>query len=477
MMDQKGNLYKRFHIETKAAPSLRGQPGKYAVRIRESKFAEMLLEAFLSYPPWELPKRLKSRPCIYGTYDRMFGGLTPDHDRCVACYRCVLEHPGMVKIELSQAYKKLGDDYWSPEQVWSLWYEASTGRIPVKGACYKGPFSGNGFDSMWTDMSEIVRPTRDGIHGREFISTIVDIGRKASRLEFGPEYSWLYDGSPLIQIPVPIIFDLFPDSLRNKNILEILAQAASYLKTFVIIPVQEIKGDLMKFLAHIIPLVNFQNWEDHKEILRAVSIIEVDVGNHLDGWKRLKDEFPTAIICLRLPFNEGSERFVVRAVKEGAGVFHLFADYRGREISVRNPRFLKELIRSIHGKLVEHSLRDEVTIITSGGIIAAEHLPKAIICGADLIALNTPLLVALQCRFDGDCTSPEFCEWRLPRLDREWGTQRLINMVGAWHGQLLEILGAMGLREVRRLQGETGRAMFFEDLEKEIFAPIFGLRK
>jgi hypothetical protein len=34
----------------------------------------------------------------------------------------------------------------------------------------------------------------------------------------------------------------------------------------------------------------------------------------------------------------------------------------------------------------------------------------------------------------------------------------------------------MGLREVRRLRGEVGRAMFFEDLEREIFAPIFGER-
>jgi hypothetical protein len=28
----------------------------------------------------------------------------------------------------------------------------------------------------------------------------------------------------------------------------------------------------------------------------------------------------------------------------------------------------------------------------------------------------------------------------------------------------------MGIREVRRLRGEMGRAMFFEDLEREIFA-------
>ncbi len=37
---------------------------------------------------------------------------------------------------------------------------------------------------MWTDMSEIVRPTRDGIHGREYISTSVDIGRKLKELAF-----------------------------------------------------------------------------------------------------------------------------------------------------------------------------------------------------------------------------------------------------------------------------------------------------
>ena len=29
------------------------------------------------------------------------------------------------------------------------------------------------------------------------------------------------------------------------------------------------------------------------------------------------------------------------------------------------------------------------------------------------------------------------------------------------------------MREVRRLRGEVGRAMFKEDLDKEIFAPLF----
>ena len=47
------------------------------------------------------------------------------------------------------------------------WYQAETGRIPISGAGYGGKFAGPGFEGIWLDMSEIVRPTRDGIHGRE----------------------------------------------------------------------------------------------------------------------------------------------------------------------------------------------------------------------------------------------------------------------------------------------------------------------
>jgi tRNA G26 N,N-dimethylase Trm1 len=44
--------------------------------------------------------------------------------------------------------------------------------------------------------------------------------------------------------------------------------------------------------------------------------------------------------------------------------------------------------------------------------------------------------------------------------------------MGAWHSQLIEVLGAMGIREVRRLRGEVGRAMFLEDIEKDAFGDI-----
>ena len=39
---------------------------------------------------------------------------------------------------------------------------------------------------------------------------------------------------------------------------------------------------------------------------------------------------------------------------------------------------------------------------------------------------------------------------------------------------MLEILGAMGIREVRRLRGEVGRAMWCSRLEAEAFSEIEG---
>ena len=62
-------------------------------------------------------------------------------------------------------------------------------------------------------------------------------------------------------------------------------------------------------------------------------------------------------------------------------------------------------------------------------------------------------------------------------FDSDWGSRRITNLIGAWHNQLLEVMGAMGIREARRLRGEVGRSMRFEDLEREHFGPIFGERK
>jgi glutamate synthase domain-containing protein 2 len=135
------------------------------------------------------------------------------------------------------------------------------------------------------------------------------------------------------------------------------------------------------------------------------------------------------------------------------------------------------MLRQIHTALVEKGIRDEITLIAGGGIGLPEHMAKAIICGADLVAINLPLLIALECHLCESCKPGQPCPGKLESLDRDFAVGRMTNLIAAWHNQLIEMMGAMGMREARRLRGDVGRAMFFEQLEEETFGKLYGTRK
>jgi hypothetical protein len=183
------------------------------------------------------------------------------------------------------------------------------------------------------------------------------------------------------------------------------------------------------------------------------------------------------IVAVRMELTPDTADRILELGRAGVKVFHLCADQHGRERPAGGPpgRHIKDVPRETHGRLVKEGLRDEVTLIVSGGVALAEHMAKAIICGADLVAVDTPLLVALGCRVCGGgslCDSARACPAGIGSVETSYAAQRMVNLMGAWHSQLIEVLGAMGIREVRRLRGEVGRAIFMEDIEKEAFGDL-----
>jgi glutamate synthase domain-containing protein 2 len=171
------------------------------------------------------------------------------------------------------------------------------------------------------------------------------------------------------------------------------------------------------------------------------------------------------LTIIRIPAMKSVETIVSKLAQSGAEIIHIVADYRGMEIdgsSDDNRRLLKDIIRAVHLKLVDDRIRDEITIIASGGIAMAEHVPKAMLCGADLTAIDLPLLIALGARIYEEPEKIVVLPDGLEEIPVPTVMQRIINLMGAWHSQLLEVMGAMGIREARRLRGETGRAIFFE---------------
>ena len=85
---------------------------------------------------------VKATSCIYDVYrERGFDPLqvqdTGDN-MCVSCLRCVQECKNNIMSRASNPrFRRLGNDYWTPEIVTRIWKQANTGKIPVSGAGYR----------------------------------------------------------------------------------------------------------------------------------------------------------------------------------------------------------------------------------------------------------------------------------------------------------------------------------------------------
>ena len=423
--------------------------------------------------------------CLYdvyrheATYNRDPLASVETLNECKACLSCVQGcTKGLLSISVNPGFLDMGDEYWSPDILLTTWNQSDAGRIPVSGAGYRGRFYGPGFDSIWTDMSEIVRPTRDGIHGREYISTSVDIGPKPMRLRFAPDGKLLTPPSHLLEIQLPVILDMPAWPVESEHMAAARAVAAMKLSSVAVMSAADASALPPELLPFAVPVVGKDDIERSQDLLEAVRMVQlVDGPEAAESAGEIQAAHKQTVVCVRMVLCRTTADRIVELGRAGVKVFQLCADQHGRELldDGRPGRHIKDALREVHGRLVREGVRDEVTLIISGGIALAEHMAKAIICGADLVAVDTPLLVALGCRVCREgrrCNSENACPAEIGSGDSAYAAQRMVNLMGAWHSQLIEVLGAMGIREVRRLRGEVGRAIFMEDIEKEAFGDL-----
>ena len=469
---------KKYHIHTTPVPPRLPRIGKYGVVDWREDCANC--------------HNCVKKACVYDryreelTYIRNLDNVDALFFNCMGCFSCVQNcTKGLLRLTINSEYEQMGNQYWTPEIIQTTWLQAETAAVPVSGAGYQGKFSGHGFDSMWTDMSEIVRPTRDGIHGREYISTSVDIGKKPSFLTFDENNR--IDLSPsVIDISLPLILDMNPAAFSLPQLEHVIVEAAKRTDLIAIIdsskwPISGNIGldkDMQKYLPHIAFFLNPDADQPPENILRKTRLVEIpDSGNPLERVNRLKETFPELVVCVRVVLNANGVSRAIQLAESGIETIHVVADFNGDEIGVEKPRFIRDMIREIHKSLIEGCLRDEVTLIAGGGIALPEHMAKAVICGADLVSTYLPLIIALECRVCSTCKPGWLCPARFEEIDFDYGVGRMRNLIAAWHLQLIEVMGAMGMRDARRLRGDVGRAMFFKDLEEEVFGPIFGSRR
>jgi glutamate synthase domain-containing protein 2/NAD-dependent dihydropyrimidine dehydrogenase PreA subunit len=403
--------------------------------------------------------------CIYGCHERSAADprrmADPKDACCRNCSACVLRCPRQaLRLERNPAWAALGNATYTPEIVCSLQEQAAEGTIPVSGAGYGGPFDGDGYDGIWTDMSEIVRPTRDGIHGREHISTTVTLGAALPDLagmQFDTEGNLKSHIPPNREIGIPVLFGLLPFS-PGAQAEEALALAASRLTTYAAIRADEDRQRYTEHLNHLGVCLGTQDLDRYRSVLEWATILEfVEGPDPIAAIARVRESNPHVLTVVRVSARRGAEGEILALAEAGAETIHLAAGTDGRGA---DGVALTECLRAAHLALVERGVRDRLTLLASGGIAAAEHVPKAILLGADAVVLDVPLLIAMGCTLCSECGEGRPCPLGLGEIDVRWGATRVINLMLAWRDQLLEVLGAMGMRDVRRLRGETGRAIF-----------------
>ncbi|MFN4218609.1 MAG: 4Fe-4S dicluster domain-containing protein, partial [Candidatus Bipolaricaulia bacterium] len=260
--------------------------------------------------------------CIYGVHYRssdlrmIIGEQPQDQNLCRSCLRCVRECPqNALSAPLQPHWLHTGDGYWTPEIIQSILQQAETGKVPVSGQGYRGPFAGKDFDSMWTDMSEIVRPTRDGIHGREYISTAIFLGRKPCAVEaLTPNPSPVAHprerggaagvrAISILEIPIPVLFDAVPEHCDTPSVREALLMAAQTLGTFCIRRIEECPTPLPTALA---PLLRPDDVTRYPEVIRQATLLEVtcdDPKTIQHALAQIRQLNPNAVIAVRVEFD------------------------------------------------------------------------------------------------------------------------------------------------------------------------------
>jgi glutamate synthase domain-containing protein 2 len=274
---------------------------------------------------------------------------------------------------------------------------------------------------------------------------------------------------PVVRLPIPVIFGPLAMPLPGRGALQATAIAASRLDSLAVIYPDEFDEDLVDYTPWLAPRLSAQsfdlmpeNWQP-----RYIEIEEEKTELVAELWIEASRRWPGAVIAARLPLSMQTNSIVESWVRAGITAIHLYTDDVGQDLAGRH---LVDAVRSVHSHLVDCSLRDQASLIVSGGIAAAEHVAKAIACGADLAAIDFAMQIAWGCALWADKGK---CPVEKEPLDSEWGAQRLMNLVSSWRDQLLEVLGAMGMREVRRLRGEIGRTIWYKS-EESIFKSFLG---
>ena len=448
------------------------------------------------------------KTCPYGVHVRPLGyrlPLRPLDYRCIGpdCAKtghyCVSACPnGALSVSSNTVYETMGDCRWTPDLLASNWFMAETGEQPPAFLESEVGGSSGGFDRLRFRFPDA--PPAPGLR-REDIATDLLLNRRRN------------DTRPKLKIDVPWYGGGMSFGSTNIRALLGKARVAKAWNTFSCTGEGGYPDRMVPYADHMITQVATGLFGVREETIQRARLVEFKyaqgakpgLGGHLLGSKNTRDVAamreavvgtslfspfpfhsvysiedhkkhldwvahvnPRALLSAKVSTPNDVEMVAVGVYCAGAHIVHLDGSYGGTgaapNIAKKNIAMpIEYAINGVHQFLVDEGVRDEITVMASGGIRTPADVAKAIALGADGVIIGTAELVALECVRCGACESGRGCARGIATTDSElleqltidWCTQRLVNLYSAWRNALVEILYRLGLDSVTALRGRT----------------------
>ncbi|OGP58789.1 MAG: glutamate synthase [Deltaproteobacteria bacterium RBG_13_61_14] len=417
---------------------------------------------------------------------------------------CVDHCPELaLRVGPDPMFLAFGDPRWTAALLVSTWIQAETGRPPAEdlGLEDKVGASGGGFDRM-----DFLFPRRPALPPEA-----IDLRLPLNRRD---------DGRPQVTIGFPVYGGGM--SFGSISLATMIARARAYqaFDSFTCTGEGGFPEELTEYDDHVITQVATGLFGVREETIQRVRIVELKyaqgakpgLGGHLLGDKVtpavakmreavegsslfspfpfhsvysvedhkkhvdwVKHLNPKALVAVKVSTPTDVDMVAVGSYYAGAHILHLDGSYGGTgaapDIAKKNIAMpIEYAIPKVHRFLIQEGVRDQITLIASGGIRTAWDMAKAIALGADGVVLGTAELVALECIRCGNCESGRGCPRGIATtdpelaglLDPDWAAQRIINLFHSYCLQLREILWRLGMQSVRELTGRSDLLTHFD---------------
>ncbi|MBN2109986.1 MAG: IMP dehydrogenase [Methanosarcinaceae archaeon] len=453
--------------------------------------------------------------CSYGVFRVEDDKILIDSRKCTACHRCISMCPRDAITLQERPVDYRSHPLWTVEAREDIINQARTGKIILAGM-------GNAldypviFDRLVLDACQVTNPSIDPL--REPMELRTYIGKKPSKLDFtknNADVELKTKLTPNLKLDTPIMIGHMSYGAISLNAQLSLAKAVAKTGTFMGTGEGGMHEAIYPYQDHMIVQIASGRFGVDINYLERGAAIEIKIGQgakpgiggHLPGEKVCSDVSCTRMIPL------GSDAIspaphhdiysiedlaqLVRGLKEAtnwekpvfvkiaavhnvaaiaAGIARSSADavvidgFRGGTGAA--PKVFRDnvgipieaAIAAVDQKLNDQGIRNEVSVIASGGIRNSGDLAKSIALGADAVYIGTASLIALGCRVCGNCYRG-LCPWGIAtqkpelveRIDPEVGAEHVANLIHAWTLELSELMGAAGINSIESLRGNRER--------------------